>query len=652
MLPVFHKNCIKCHGEKDKVKGKVNLLQLQSVSDLLEKPDLVKDLIDALDFEDMPPDDEPLLDPRLRRQMVTRLKGILDSALAARMVSLPHTPIRRMNRFQYSNAVHDLFSLRAAVFALPERMLRDYGYFQPSTGKMPERLKAGSRPLGKSQMIEKRLAGVTPFPRDPRAEHGFDNRGDHLSLSPMLLESFLKLSRSIVESDDFNERTCGIWKDFFAPPPEKEKTEFAVRKRLHRFLTRSFRGPVGEAVLDRYANYVMSEIQSGKSFTNAMKSVASAAIASPRFLYIYERSGGENGVQPLDDFELASRLSFFLWGSIPDQILLDLAGEGQLARPEVLSVQLDRMMNDVRMKRFCDSFPTQWLQLDRILSSVPDPKRYPEFYFSKYRASMHMMLEPLLLFETILVENRSILELIDSDISYRSDLLDSWYRDGTRGKKVTPTAIPFHRVHLSDRRQGGVITTAAVMTMTSNAERTQPITRGAWIADVIFDDPPEPPPANVPPLASAKEGDAKTMTLRERLDAHRQRSDCRGCHEKIDPLGFALENYGPTGVWRDKYENGRSVDSGGELFGKRKFSNIVEFKDAILSEKNRFARAFTSHLFSFALGREMETSDLLELDRIVSETAPDNFRLRSLLKQIAMSKLFLNKFNPVEPEDG
>ncbi len=411
-----------------------------------------------------------------------------------------------------------------------------------------------------------------------------------------------------------------------------------IRQRLDEFLTRAFRRPVDDELLDRYALHVMTRIDAGDTFTEGMKSAASAALASPRFLYLYDRARDEAG--RLDDFELASRLSFFLWGSIPDQTLLDLAAAGKLRESDVLDQQVDRMLKDVRLKRFCDSFPTQWLQLERIVASVPDRERHPEFYFAKFRVSMHMMLEPLLLFETILVEDRPILELIDSDFSYRSELLESWYQDGTQSKKITPVAIPFKRVAVADRRQGGVITNAAVMTMTSGALRTKPITRGAWIASVIFNDPPDPPPADVPPLSEEEDQEQHDLTLRERFEAHRKRADCAGCHAQIDPLGFALENYGPTGIWRDNYENGRAVDASGVLFRKYPFTDIVEFKEAILAEKDRFTRAFASHLLSFGLGREVGAADSLAVDEIVRETAVADYRLKSLIKAIVRSDPF------------
>lgn len=647
----FDQNCVKCHGAKEKIKGDVDLTQLRSASDLINQPELLQDMIDVLDFEEMPPEGEEPLEPDTQTELLNYLKSLLETAVATNK-DFPATPIRRMNRFQYNNAVQDLFDLKVDVFALPERMMRDHSnYFDPATGALPDTLKVGSRPLGKSQLIDKRLAGVAPFPQDLRAEHGFDNRADHLSLSPLLLESFLQLSRSIVESHDFNPKNCGIWNSFFAEPA-KGIHAIEIKKRLRPFLNRAFRQPVSHTMLDRYADYAAGQLEAGVTFTDCMKEVASAVLASPRFLYLYDRAGSENESEKIDDYELASRLSFFLWGSIPDEELLDLAAIGHLKEPKILEQQVDRMLTDKKVKRFCDSFPSQWLQLERIISSVPDPDKYPDFYFAKFRVSIHMMLEPLLLFESILVENRSILQLIDSDFTYRSELLDQWYTGGPLTSRKIPTAVPFDRIPLQDRREGGVITNAAVMTMTSNPTRTQPITRGTWIASVIFNDPPEPPPADVPPLEETSEKpDMEHLTLREQFAVHRKREDCAGCHIRIDPLGFALENYGPTGVWRDLYENGREVDSDGMLFNKHSFNNITEFKDAILSEKDRFARAFATHLLSFSLGRETGVADTASINQIVESIAEDDYRLKDLIKEVVLSESFQHKSSHPEVAD-
>ncbi|WP_442505319.1 DUF1592 domain-containing protein [Novipirellula sp. SH528] len=650
---VIQKHCASCHGGSDEIEGDVDLVH-QSVGELTQDAELVRSLIDVLDLEEMPPEDEPPLDPNVRRQLVEHLKEILQASVAENQ-TFSHAPIRRMNRFQYNNAIMDLLDLRVIVFTLPERMMREHnGYFQPESGKMADVVSVGNRPLGKSQMIEPRLAGVAAFPQDLRAEHGFDNRGDHLSLSPLLMEAFLNLGQSITQSPDFTAKNVGIWNEFFAPPAAEPNLDVAAetRRRLQPFLVRAFRRPIDPSLLDRYVDFVTRQLDGGVAFTEAMKSVTAATIASPNFLYLYEKSSDQETATGIEDYELASRLSFFLWGSLPDQTLLGLAAQGKLTKAKTLDEQIERMLHDRKLKRFCDSFPSQWLQLDRIISSVPSREKFPQFYFAKYRDSMHMAMEPLLLFETVLIENQPITQLIDSDFTYRSPRLEKAYselrsesKDIQRGGGAV-VVLPFHRVPITDRRNGGVITNAAVMTMTSGPDRTQPITRGAWIATVIFNNPPEPPPANVPALdEKPPEGEAH-LTLRERLAMHRERADCKGCHEQIDPLGFALENYDPIGVWRDKYDNDRDVDMSGTLFRKHDFNNVVEFKDAILAEKDRFARGLAGHLLSFALARELGAADQVALDQIVQLSAADDYRIQTLIKQVIRSKPFLSKTNP------
>ena len=644
---VLKQHCVKCHGQADVVEGDMDLLKFSKNSERPHDPESIQRIIDALELGAMPPEDEPKLDPESRDRIVEELQKLFTKSLID-MKRYPRTPIRRMNRFQYNNAVQDLFQLNCNVFTLPERILREHGnYFQPASQKMPQTVGVGSRPLGKSQMIEPRLAGVAAFPQDLRAEHGFDNRGDHLSLSPLLLESFLKLSRSILESPDFNSGSCGIWNSFFATPESDQDIEIEIRNRIEPFLRTAFRRPPTADTVTRYVNYVMSQLQTGRSFTESMKLAASAVIASPKFFYLFDEQSTGAVSQFVDDFELASRLSFFLWGGLPDETLLDLAEQGTLSDPDVLSAQVDRMLDDRKLKRFCDSFPSQWLQLDRIVSSIPDREQFPDFYFSKYRSSMHMMLEPLLVFETVLIEDRSILELVDSDFSYRSGRLSQlYYGEKASGKLTEVTRVNFQRVDVTDRRQGGVITNPAIMTMTSGTQRTQPITRGAWVATVIFNNPPDPPPADVPPLADEPSTEEKHLTLRERLAQHRKRADCAGCHQQIDPLGFALENYGPTGKWRDKYSNGREIDVTGTLFGKHEFTNVVQFKEAILTEKKRFTSAFASHLLSFAVARELGPADSIAIAEMTNNAEQTGFRMRTLIKNVVLSEPFRSKSFP------
>ena len=642
--PVFQQSCVKCHGRDGKVKGKVNLLKIAGVADLVSDLERLETIIDALDEHEMPPEKEPELKPGVRDQLVLELRKLLHTGAKAGKGYAP-TPIRRMNRFQYNNAVMDLLKLKVVVFPLPEKMMRDRsGYFRPETGKMPDQLVVSSRQLGKSALIEPRLAGVGPFPQDLRAEHGFDNRADHLTLSPMLMEAFFKLSRRIVQSPNFDKRTVGIWQEFFVPPGRNAELENEVRKRLRVFLGRAFRQPVEKDLLESYVGHVMGQLKSGKAFPEAMKEAVSAVLASPQFLYLYDKPSAGGEVELLDGYGLASRLSFFLWGSIPDDKLLELAASGKLVEPEVLAGQVKRMLLDRKLKRFCDSFPAQWLQLERIISSLPDETIYRDFYYSppNYRTSMDMMMEPLLLFETVLIENRSILEFIDADYTYRTPRLRKWHGEPTKERLGGPVTLNFKRQPVSDKRHGGVITNAAVMTMTSGPDETKPITRGAWIAGGVFNDPPDPPPADVPPLGQKEEG-AENLTMRERFAVHRERADCAGCHAQLDPLGFAFENFDPVGRWREKYENGREVDASGTLFRKHRFGNVVEFKQAILEEKDRFTRAFAEHLLSFALGREITPEDSPALDDMVAQTVAANYSIRTLIEGVTQSGPFVSR---------
>ena len=650
----FKSHCIKCHGRDGKVKGKVNLLELKSDADLLARPKLLEDLIGVLKEQEMPPEDEPPLPEEHLKQMLAALESMLGEALKTQPFAT--TPIRRMNRFQYNNAVVDLLELDRPIFRLNERLMRRRdNYFHPESKKMPAQVRVSSRPLSKDidNQRPEGFRGVASFPQDKRAEHGFDNRADHLTLSPLLMESFLRLSQTISESPDLNPKECRSWKWLFSTPdpedPSPASTAQAIKPRIGKLLRRAFRRPIDPETLERFVKFSEKQLAGGASIEATMRSVVGAVIGMPDFLYFYEtpnlgKPAEENpGREPINDFELASRLALFFWSSIPDDTLLDLAGQGKLSEKQTLSDQIDRMLNDRRSGRFCENFPAQWLQLDRLITSVPDPKKFAYFYLvDGYRTSMHMIAEPLLLFETVYIEDRSIMELIDPKYTWENNMLRANYAGHSKAGHDVVTQL-FKRVPLDDPRRGGVITNAAVMTMTATPTRTQPITRGAWMNAVIFNDPPEPPPADVPPLPEASKEELAKLTIRERLAAHRKREDCAGCHNQIDPLGFALENYGPTGVWRDKYENGRQVDVSGVLFKEHGFKDFVEFKQILLKEKQRFIRGFIGHLLSYALGRELGPADSPALDQMAGKAASGEDGMRSVLKDIAMSRPFLHK---------
>ncbi|GAB5403971.1 MAG: DUF1592 domain-containing protein [Aureliella sp.] len=643
---LFSNHCTGCHGDDpDDLAADIDLANFSPSQSSEAGATLVKKILDVIDKGFMPPEGEPGLNEQDKALAVGNLTQILQTQISSASPTSDKTSIRRMNRLQYNNAVQDLLKLKVEVFPLRERMMRDLsGYFDPASGKMPDTVVVASRPLGKFQTMDPHLRGVTAFPQDLRAEHGFDNQTDHLTLSPLLMESFVRLSRAIIDSPDFNEQNVGIWQALFVAPeklPAAAGLRSSTEKRLRKLLVRAFRCPADEPTLQRYTNYVVNLVEDGVSYSDAMKEAVAAVLASPRFLYLHDSSQAlpRTNAQQVS-YRIANRLAAFLWVSTPDDRLLSLAESGTLTEPETLKQQTDRMLHDKRLKRFCDSFPAQWLQLERIISTEPDQQLYPQFYFAKYRVSMHMMLEPLLLFETLLIENRSIIELIDSPFSYRSKLLTAWYRDGSQQEVGPPTKVNMRRVAVNDRRTGGVITTAAVMSMTSGSRDSKPITRGAWLASVILNDPPEPPPADVPALPEVEDANLEKLTIRERFSQHRSNTACAGCHVRLDPLGFALENYDAAGIWRDRYANGRPVDASGQLFGSHRFSNITEFKDALLAEKKRFAHAFTSHLLTFALARKMTALDSLAIDDIVNAAEADDFRFHALVHHLVQSEIF------------
>ena len=953
--PLLEQHCYKCHG-RDKTKGKVNLFELETRKKLLAKPDIIKEVIEALDALDMPPEEEPRLKEADRTKLIKAFKEMLKESAQASTSAEKPLPIRRLNRFQYNNAIRDLFQIQRDIFPLTEKLMtRQTPYLESPEKGMPLSLQVHST------VIEARtkggFRGVKPFPKDLRAAHGFDNQANQLTLSPLLLDAFLRLSVSIVESPDFNPDNVGIWKEIFAEPSEKKNLEVEFKERIGPFLEQAFRGPVDEATLNRYTKYAESKVMGGLSFTETMKKVASAALSSPLFLYIYS----PESERASRDWVLASKLSFFLWNSIPDKALIELARTGKLSDPETLQLTVERMLVDPKIEGFLDTFPAQWMQLENAISVNPDPTLYPHFSIDQnYPASLQMVMEPLLLFDTVFLDDLPLIQLISPSFTYQSEFLNTWYNSDLQPKSIdkqkleaenekltiekdalkkklqkaedeltvltqpvkekiladrkllegksgtlnlkpiaswefngdlesTPDTNPpmnlkavgdidfqdgwvildkaylespklnielkaktlevwcelptlaqrgggvmtvqgpgglfdsvvygerrqmewisgsnnhlrtqdfvgafaevnpyevlhlamvyeedgtttlyrngvhygdsyskgsasfpkdkssvlfglrhlpaggnkymqvnidkarlynraltldeviasgsgtnsfvsqdeilgalsteqatkfrelihtirqtgkileelpkpidleelnkkekekfdslirsqllnrkFTRVKLTDPRYGGVLTNAALLSMTSGPNRTHPIARGAWIVEVLFNDPPPPPPNDVPPLkddpAFAK------LTIREQFAQHREHPDCAGCHQKLDPLGFALENFDITGRWRDKYKNGRSVDSTGILLRKYPFSGIVQFKESLVKEEKRFARAFTAHLLRYAVSRELVPSDTLVVESIVEKSKDEGYAVKALIREVIQSKTFL-----------
>ena len=650
--PLLAKYCYNCHGDKPKVKGKVNLKALAARSDFLKNVKVSRLGAEAVGYGEMPPEDEKQPSSDERKKIASFLYGVVDEYAKANTTMEP-VVMRRFNRYEYNNAVRDLLQLRGDIYALPEKVVRGNKYFNPASGVLPNKVRVSNRTLGKNQVELQILKDVDPFAVDLQAEHGFNNQGEQLSTSTILLESLLKLGRSIVNSPQFDGYS-GLWNSFF-----KEDGK-PVKERLKPFLEQAFRGPVSEATLERYATYHDKEKGRTKSYTQAMKNVVAAVLSSPKFLYLVENKQDADERTQVNDYELAQRLALFLWSSIPDEELMNAARRGELRNNEAIDKQVRRMLLDRRSRALSENFARQWLRLDQLVTAVPDFDRFEEYYArigcEQWKFGLQTMVEPLLLFESIQVEDRSIMLLIDSNYAYRSNELQAWYTNpknpfgNKQNRNRFNTKIQdFSRRTLNRRREGGIITTAAILTMTSTPLRTSPIKRGAWVATVIFNDPPPPPPDVVPEIEEDDAAIAASgLTIRQRLKEHASNQSCASCHAKIDHLGFVLESYDPVGRWRDKYAGGLPVDASGKLFGEDEFKNIVEFKDAILARPEEFMRGFSEHLLSYALGRELKVTDKPAIDRITRKVMADHGRFSTVVVEIAKSLPFRNKTNQKE----
>ncbi len=431
---------------------------------------------------------------------------------------------------------------------------------------------------------------------------------------------------------------------FTRRPHDDADREACAREILTRFAGRAFRRPARSEETERLAAVVREELKRGEDFESAVGVALQAILISPNFLFRVEEAGaGSPGTaagkvaRSVSDHALASRLSYFLWSSMPDEELLRLAGEGRLGSPQVLDAQVGRMLDDPRSRGLVENFASQWLQT-RFLDAVsPDPKLFPTFN-EKLRQAMKT--ETLLFFEAILRENLSLLDFIDADFTFVNEPLARHYGiEGVKGEE-------FRRVPLGGVPRGGILTHASILTFTSNPTRTSPVKRGKWILEQILGAPPPLPPPNVQELSEAPEA-ILSGSLRQRMEMHRADPSCATCHSKMDPLGFAFENFDAVGAWRDfdgKFlidPSGSLPDEGGQKGAS--FEGADGLRAILKNRKEAFARALAEKMLTYALGRGLEFYDRCAVDRILEELAKDGYRMRTLVLAVARSHPFLNE---------
>jgi hypothetical protein len=417
-----------------------------------------------------------------------------------------------------------------------------------------------------------------------------------------------------------------------AVPGDDLSPRKAARQILERFAFRAFRRPVQPEEIDRLLELVGQALDRGRSFEDAIQVGIAATLVSPHFLFRVEDDRVADPAEPireLNDFELASRLSYFLWSSMPDDELFQLASDGQLRRPPVLEAQVRRMIADPKSASLVENFGGQWLNLRNLEDVTPDPQRFPGFDAALKRA---MRRETELMFETIMREDRSVSEFLTADFTFVNQRLAEHYGiDGVQGDD-------FQQVKLPADQRAGLLTQASILTLTSNPTRTSAVKRGLWIMENILGTPPPDPPPNVPELEEAQEASGAT-TLREQLVLHRQNAVCASCHIQMDELGFGFENFDPIGRWR-MADGGRPIDSSGELPNGQRFQGPIELVAILSQREQEFAKVLASRMLTFALGRGLEYHDQCAVDSIAQQMQQNDYRFSSLVLGIVTSEPF------------
>jgi hypothetical protein len=419
-----------------------------------------------------------------------------------------------------------------------------------------------------------------------------------------------------------------------AEPKSTSDEEPCAEKIISRLARRAYRRAIAAEDLQQ-ALQIYRETQEAEGFEAGIEAAISSILVSPEFLFRVETD--PSGLSPnttyrVPDIQLASRLSFFLWSSIPDEELLDLAIRGELSKPEVLHQQTRRMLKDARARSLATNFADQWLYLRNLDSLTPDARLFPDFDDNLRQA---LRRETVLFFQNILENDRSTLDLLKADYTYLNERLAKHY--GIRGVYGSH----FRKVAVTpEMRRGGLLRHGSVLSVTSYATRTSPVIRGHWILGNLLGTPPPPPPPNVPALDEKKI--SSSLSVRERLAEHRANPACASCHDVMDPVGFALENFDAVGRWRD-FENGYPVDASGGLPDGSKFEGVDALEQGLLKRPELFVGTFAEKLLTFSLGRGVETYDAPAVRKIVKDAARDDFRFSSVIIGVVNSTPFQMK---------
>jgi mono/diheme cytochrome c family protein len=598
--------CVTCHQGRTP-PGHLDLTRYIGPDSLSQEPQVWSRIYQRVREGSMPP--KGMLAPNAdqREQLAGWIEKTLQSTICAAGPTPGPAPIRRLNRSQYSTTIRHLFNV----------------------------------PFNAGRSL----------PEDGAGGEGFDNAAETLFLSPLLAEKYLEAGK---EALDIALKNPEARRSVVIARPGPDLTpEQAARRILVAFLPRAFRHPVATNEVDEYVGFFRAGQTHGGTFDDSLLFALQGVLVSPRFLFRVEEPNPNPEPRVLDDYDLASRLSYFLWNSMPDQELFDLAAAGKLRDPQVLRQQVHRMLApDVRgeddtvkitkenkLDAMAQQFVEQWLGTRELGRDIkPDAALFPEYYQTELQSAI--LHEPVVFFKELLTQNLSLLNLLDSNFAMLNNPLQKLYglnlktqaRASAVGAQLSHVTLP------EGSHRGGLLGMSAVLAVSSYPNRTSPVLRGKWILESLLGTPPPAPPPSVPALEEAHVGGV-AITMRERLEQHRRDPACATCHSRIDPLGFGLENYDVLGRWRTT-DDGLPVYVQGELPDGTKFNGPDELKAVLLSRKDQFIRNLTRKMLGYALGRGLRLEDSCTVDEIVARLKETDYRAQTLVEEIVLSVPF------------
>jgi hypothetical protein len=522
------------------------------------------------------------------------------------------------------------------VFAMEDEAVSDYhrtAYLEGKKGTPPQKINE-ILTARFPEVNEKHERLVAEYVRANKPVFYYNPDFDLASIPRLFIESW-EAEGPIVEWPPKGR------KELFFASEERTIDARYIREIFSRFLPRAYRRSVEPAEIDDWVDWVLQVQKDYKlSGFDAVKEGIKAVLCSPGFLFIQEPTGDANQPQPLTDYELASRLSYFLWSTMPDEELLQLAANNKLHRPKVLQDQVHRMIADPKVTGFVNNFAGQWLQVCDFDKTVTDRNANKAYNEDLKKSSWQ---EPYEFFRAVLQDDLTILNFVDSEFVVIDQQLARHYGiEGVKGEGFRKVSVrPEHH-------RGGILGMAGVLTYLTDGFRTLPVRRAAYLVDTLWNEPAKPPPPNAGDLPAVK---GKNLTVRQRLEQHRNSAVCASCHARLDPFGVALENYDAIGQWRER-QNGEgfqgdakspALDVSGVLPSGRAFSDLAGYKQALMAEKERFIRGFTQKMLTYALGRSVGATDREMVDGIVQKLEQNQYRMQSLLQAVVTSEAFCRK---------